>query len=67
MVIGAYPQRGSRARRLAWRFFRALSGFEFADLTSGFRVYRRPALWLLASPRASLLEYQDMGVFALKA
>ncbi len=65
VVIGAYPERGSRARRIAWRFFRALTGFELADLTSGFRAYRRRALALLASPRASLLEYQDIGVLLL--
>ncbi|WP_051149717.1 glycosyltransferase family 2 protein [Methylohalobius crimeensis] len=65
VVIGAFPERGSPARQIAWRFFRALTGFEFADLTSGFRVYRRRALSLLASPRASLLEYQDVGVLLL--
>lgn len=65
VVIGAYPERGSRARRIAWRFFRALTGFELADLTSGFRAYRCRALALLASPRASLLEYQDIGVLLL--
>ena len=65
VVIGAYPERGSRARRLAWWLFRQLSGFSFADLTSGFRIYNHRALWLLASPRATLLEYQDVGVLLL--
>ncbi|BCX80928.1 N-acetyl-alpha-D-glucosaminyl-diphospho-ditrans, octacis-undecaprenol 3-alpha-mannosyltransferase/rhamnosyltransferase [Methylomarinovum caldicuralii] len=65
VVIGAYPERGSRARRLAWSLFRRLSGFSLADLTSGFRIYSRRALWLLASPRATLLEYQDLGVLIL--
>jgi len=65
VVIGAYPERGSRARRLAWWLFRRLSGFSFADLTSGFRIYDRSAIWLLAAPRATLLEYQDIGVLLL--
>lgn len=65
VAIGAYPERGSRARRIAWRFFRTLTGFEFADLTSGFRAYRGRALALLASPRATLLDYQDIGVLLL--
>ncbi|GAB6068556.1 glycosyltransferase family 2 protein [Methylothermus subterraneus] len=65
VAIGAYPERGSRARRIAWRLFRTLTGFEFADLTSGFRAYRGRALALLASPRATLLEYQDLGVLLL--
>ncbi len=65
VVIGAYPERGSRLRRLAWKLFRWLSGFSFSDLTSGFRFYGRKALWILASPRATLLEYQDLGVLLL--
>lgn len=65
VVIGAHPERGSWARRLVWQLFRALTGFELADLTSGFRAYRRRALVLLASPRATLLEYQDIGVLLL--
>lgn len=65
VVIGAFPERGSRARQIAWRMFRILSGFSFADLTSGFRAYKRRALWLLSSPRATLLEYQDVGVLLL--
>ncbi len=65
VAIGAYPKRGSLARQIAWRSFKVLTGFEFADLTSGFRAYRRRALVLLASPRATLLEYQDIGVLLL--
>ncbi len=65
VVIGAYPRRGSLARRLAWEVFRWLSGFSHVDLTSGFRVYGYRALCLLASPRATLLEYQDLGVLML--
>jgi glycosyltransferase involved in cell wall biosynthesis len=65
VVIGAYPERGSPARRLAWAFFRKLTGFEFADLTSGFRAYNRRAIELLSDEEATLLDYQDVGVLLL--
>ncbi|GAB6060733.1 hypothetical protein JCM31598_38500 [Desulfonatronum parangueonense] len=35
------------------------------DLTSGLRAYSTPAITLLASSRASLLDYQDVGVLLL--
>ena len=65
VVIGAYPERGSPARRLAWAFFRKLTGFAFADLTSGFRAYNRRAIELLSDEEATLLDYQDVGVLLL--
>ena len=65
VVIGAHPQRASRARRLAWSWFRAIAGFELRDLTSGFRYYNRQAVAILAGPEATLLDYQDIGVLLL--
>jgi glycosyltransferase involved in cell wall biosynthesis len=65
VVIGACTQRGSKARRLAWMIFRKISGIHLEDLTSGFRAYNRTAMALLASRRATLLDYQDMGVLIL--
>jgi glycosyltransferase involved in cell wall biosynthesis len=65
VVIGAYPQRGSLLRRIAWSFFRKLSGLTLEDLTSGLRAYNRTAITLLASKDATLLDYQDMGVLIL--
>ncbi|MDM8559182.1 glycosyltransferase family 2 protein [Candidatus Parabeggiatoa sp. HSG14] len=65
VVIGAYPQRGSISRRIAWAFFRHLSGITLEDLTSGLRAYNRTAMSLLASQSATLLDYQDMGVLIL--
>ncbi len=65
MVIGACIQRGSRARHVAWMIFRQISGISLEDLTSGFRAYNRTAMTLLASRRATLLDYQDMGVLIL--
>jgi len=65
VMIGAFPQRGSFARRFAWALFRYLSGIKLEDLTSGFRVYNQAAIELLASRAATLLEYQDLGVLIL--
>lgn len=65
VVIGAYPERGSRARRLAWSFFRLLTGFSYQDLTSGFRAYDRAAMVVVGAREASLLDYQDVGVLLL--
>lgn len=65
MVIGSCTERGSPARKLAWRFFRVMTGLEIEDLTSGFRAYDLPAMKALASEKATLLEYQDIGVLLL--
>ncbi|WP_241762804.1 glycosyltransferase [Aromatoleum aromaticum] len=65
VVIGAYPERGSPARQLAWRFFRLISGFAIEDLTSGFRCYNRAACEILADEEATLLDYQDLGVLLM--
>lgn len=65
VVIGAYPERGSSVRRIAWAWFRRLTGFELADLTSGFRYYNQKACELLAGQEATLLDYQDIGVLLL--
>lgn len=65
VVIGACPQRGSLLRRLAWRWIRYLSGINLGDFTSGFRAYDRLAIRRAASWKATLLEYQDIGVLML--
>lgn len=65
VVIGAYPERGSPARRFAWQLFRTLTGFSFQDLTSGFRAYDRQAMIILAGREASLIDYQDVGILLL--
>ncbi len=65
VVIGACPLRVSRARRLAWRYFRGLSGIALEDLTSGFRAYNRAAMERLIRPDATLLDYQDVGVLLI--
>lgn len=65
VVIGAFPERGSRLRRIAWRWFRAITGFSIEDLTSGFRCYNRHACKILAADEATLLDYQDLGVLLM--
>ena len=65
VVIGAHPVRASRLRRIAWWWFRRLTGFEFLDLTSGFRYYSRGAMEVMASREATLLDYQDLGALLL--
>jgi glycosyltransferase involved in cell wall biosynthesis len=65
VVIGAFPERASRPRRLAWAWFRWLTGLGVTDLTSGFRCYRGEALRVLASGEATLLDYQDVGTLLM--
>ncbi|HET8941798.1 MAG TPA: glycosyltransferase family 2 protein, partial [Rudaea sp.] len=65
VTIGTCTQRLSVAKRLAWRYFRLLTGIGVQDFTSGLRVYNRRAIAVLASPEASLLDYQDLGVLML--
>ncbi|MBB5207326.1 glycosyltransferase family 2 protein [Chiayiivirga flava] len=65
VVIGTFAERLSPAKRLAWRWFRALTGLKVEDLTSGLRVYNRRAIRLLASAEATMLDYQDVGVLLL--
>jgi glycosyltransferase involved in cell wall biosynthesis len=65
IVVGSAPGRGSKLRIFAWRMMRLVSGLEITDLTSGFRLYNRKAMNLLADERASYLQYQDIGILAL--
>ena len=65
VVIGACPLRVSKARRIAWHYFRILSGIALEDLTSGFRAYNRRAMERLICPDATLLDYQDVGVLLI--
>ncbi|EMG37535.1 glycosyl transferase [Desulfocurvibacter africanus PCS] len=64
-AIGSCTSRGSPLRQVAWGLFRGIGGLGVGDLTSGFRAYNRRAMELLAGPRATLLDYQDLGVLFL--
>ncbi|MCX7544339.1 glycosyltransferase family 2 protein [Marinicella gelatinilytica] len=65
VIIGTCPQRVSRLKKIAWRFFKIISQIRIEDLTSGFRVYNKKAIDVLADKTASLLDYQDVGVLLL--
>ena len=65
VAVGACPQRLSRAKRVAWAYFRALTHLQVKDFTSGLRAYNHRALAILTSKHASLLDYQDVGVLML--
>lgn len=63
--IGSCISRGSVGRHIAWRVFKRLSGLGVSDLTSGLRLYSRPAMRVLASYQATMFEYQDVGVLLM--
>lgn len=65
VVIGSCPLRVSALRRVAWHYFRWITGLRMDDLTSGFRAYNRRAIEILASREATLLDYQDVGVLMI--
>lgn len=65
VVIGSCISRGSLLRHVAWKLFRKLSGLKIKDLTSGFRAYNRKSYALLAGSKASLIDYQDLGILLL--
>lgn len=65
LVVGAFPERASKARQMAWRWFAHLTGLELQDLTSGFRYYNKAAMRVLASEEATLLDYQDIGTLLM--
>ncbi len=67
VTIGTCVERLSRAKRIAWRYLRALTGLGLADFTSGLRLYDARAIEILAGPEASLLDFQDVGVLMLLA
>lgn len=67
VVIGTCVARLSRAKRIAWRYLRLLTGLKLTDFTSGLRLYDADAIEVLAGQEASLLDYQDVGVLMLLA
>ena len=67
VVIGTCIERLSLPKRIAWRYLRLLTGLGLQDFTSGLRLYDGAAIEALASPEASLLDFQDVGVLMLLA
>ncbi len=65
VVVGYFEARHSQVRRMAWQWFRWVTGFPLRDFVSGFRVYSRSAMRVAASADATLLDYQDIGTLLL--
>ena len=63
--VGTCTRRGSLLRRIAWVMMKRASGLSLEDITSGYRVYNYTAIEVLAGWRATLLDYQDIGVLLL--
>jgi len=65
VAIGSCPERVSTNRHLAWKMFRLITGLDISGLTSGLRSYNETAMKLLLTRRATILDYQDVGVLLL--
>jgi glycosyltransferase involved in cell wall biosynthesis len=65
VIIGTFPSRLSRLKKIAWTFFKLLTHIKIEDLTSGFRLYDKQSIEVLSSRQASMLDYQDVGVLLL--
>ena len=65
VLIGKCSSRASWYKLMAWQFFGMLTGLNFTDLTSGFRIYNQSAMKLLTTLDATMLDYQDLGVLLI--
>ncbi|MBF5003868.1 glycosyltransferase [Diaphorobacter caeni] len=65
LSVAFFRAQHSLVRRLAWKWYRLLTGFDLQDFVSGFRVYRRQAIDVAISSEATLLDYQDVGTYLL--
>jgi len=65
VVIASCTERGSKLRKIAWRWIKRVAHLDVSDITSGFRAYDRLAVRRLAAWPANLIEYQDVGVLLL--
>ena len=65
LCIGAFIQRGTWLRKLAWKLLRSLSGLAIEDITSGFRAYSRRAASRIIGDNVAIFDYQDVGVLQI--
>lgn len=65
LSVAYFATQHSVVRRFAWQWYRALTGFKMKDFVSGFRVFRRNAIAVAVSSDATLLDYQDLGIYIL--
>ena len=60
VVIGSCPERGNLQKKLAWSFFRFITGLQIKDLTSGFRGYSRRAVEVLIDVDLTIFDNADI-------
>ncbi len=65
LVIGAYPERGNFLKKLAWKFFKLLTGLSIEDLTSGFRGYTLNAISYLISSDYLIFDNADLATLLI--
>jgi len=65
VVIGNCVSRGSAGRHIAWKVFKKLNKLRINDITSGFRLYNKEAIFALISRQATMLEYQCVGILIM--
>lgn len=65
VAVAYFAAQNSLPRRVAWQWFRWVTGLDLRDFVSGFRLYNRTAMEAAASAEATLLDYQDIGTLLL--
>jgi hypothetical protein len=65
VAVGACPGRAGAAKKVAWSFFRWLTGLPVRDLTSGFRAYGPRAVELLTAEDLLVFDNADLASLLL--
>lgn len=65
LLMAYFPSDHSWIRRLAWQWYRLLTGLKLRDFVSSYRVYRKDSIDTAISTEATLLDYQDIGTLML--
>lgn len=65
LVVTRFEIKHSLLRKAAWTWFRWITGYEFREFVSGFRLYNKAALEVATSTEATLLDHQDIGTLLL--
>jgi glycosyltransferase involved in cell wall biosynthesis len=65
LIVAYFSSRNSWIRRMAWQWYRMLTGLKLRDFVSSFRVYKAQAIETAISTEATLLDYQDIGTLML--
>ncbi len=67
VVIGSCIERGGISKKIAWTFFRYLTGLKIKDLTSGFRAYNRNAVRVLIDYHYTIFDNADLASLLILA